>query len=73
MASKLVSYVHTVQLKLKIEEATLPLDDEPTPIWVLDEVASAVGSSRKNVDDAIDCLEQRLQFRSTSTKKRPWH
>lgn len=70
LPSKLVSYVHTVQLKLKIEEATLPLDDEPTPPWVLDEVTNAIGSNRKNVDDAVDCLEQRLQFRSTATKQK---
>jgi hypothetical protein len=70
LPSKLVSYVHTVQLKLKIEEATLPLNDEPTPPWVLDEVTNAIGSNRKNVDDAVDCLEQRLQFRSTLTKQK---
>ena len=70
MASKLVSYVHTVQLKLKIEQATLPHIDEPTPLYIYDEVTEAIGRDRKNIDDAIDCLEQRLQFRSTSTKQK---
>jgi hypothetical protein len=70
MASKLVGYVHTVQLKLKIEQATLPHSDDPTPIYVLDEVIATVGRDRKNIDDAVDCLEQRLRLHSTSTKQK---
>ena len=70
MASKLVSYVHTVQLKLKIEQATLPNNDDPPPPNVMEELCAAIGRDRKNVDDAIDCLEQRLQARSPAAKQK---
>ena len=70
MASKLVSYVHTVQLKLKIEQATLPNSDDPPPPNVMEELCAAIGRDRKNVDDAIDCLEQRLQARSPAAKQK---
>jgi len=69
MAS-LVGYVHTVQLKLKIEDATSPFSDEPTPLYRMDEILAVVGRDKKNIDDAVDCMEQRLQLHSAATKQK---
>lgn len=70
LSSKLVGYVHTVQLKLKIEQTTLPHNDELPPPHVMEDVITAIGRDRKNVDDAIECLDQRLQVRSPGTKQK---
>ncbi|KAH7621895.1 hypothetical protein Ndes2526B_g02709 [Nannochloris sp. 'desiccata'] len=69
MASRIASFVGTVQLRLKIEQAT-STEDEPTPIYLLDEVVQAIGSTSKNVVDALDILQQRLQHRSPTVKQK---
>ncbi|KAI8114105.1 hypothetical protein M9434_002231 [Picochlorum sp. BPE23] len=69
MASRIVGLVQSVQLKLKIEACTHG-DDEPAPIYRMDEVLETVGRDAKNIDDAVDCIAQRLQYRSSNVKQK---
>eukprot|EP00889_Picochlorum_renovo_P005123 jgi/Picre1/32153/NNA_007499.t1 len=69
MASRIVGLVQSVQLKLKIEACTHG-DEEPAPIYRMDEVLETVGRDAKNIDDAVDCIAQRLQYRSSNVKQK---
>eukprot|EP00890_Picochlorum_soloecismus_P001902 jgi/Picsp_1/2712/NSC_00941-R1_vhs domain-containing protein at3g16270-like len=69
MAGKLASFVGTVQLKLKVEKATSS-EDEPAPIYLLDEVVRAAGSNPKNISDVVEALKHRLEFRSSVIKQK---
>lgn len=39
-------------------------------VYLLDEVIQAVGANRKNVEDAVEALGHRLEFRSTVIKQK---
>ncbi|GAB4815066.1 hypothetical protein N2152v2_002112 [Parachlorella kessleri] len=66
---RVAGFVGSVQLRLKIDQATSNTDD-PTPIWQLDELAQAVGSQGDNVNAAVDHIVRRLGNKAPNVKQK---
>ncbi|KAL6785082.1 hypothetical protein ACKKBG_A02350 [Auxenochlorella protothecoides x Auxenochlorella symbiontica] len=69
MQARVAGFIGSVQLQIKIAEATSS-SDEVTPVYILDEVLSLVGSNRDAIDTATNAIVQRLKARSATVKQK---
>ncbi|KFM22766.1 30S ribosomal protein S13, chloroplastic [Auxenochlorella protothecoides] len=69
MQARVAGFIGSVQLQIKIAEATSS-SDEVTPVYILDEVLSLVGSNRDAIDTATNAIVPRLKARSATVKQK---
>ncbi|KAK2077332.1 hypothetical protein QBZ16_004966 [Prototheca wickerhamii] len=69
MQSRVAGFIGAVQLQIKIGEATTSSDD-PTPVYILDDVVSMVGSNREAIETACNSLHLRLKARTPTVKQK---